>query len=94
MCLIETFAPVILRKQAAKLRKDTGCNRYFSPQELKKSDPAFTLTQTVTRPLAMLVFEPIILFTAIYISLAWSMVFFYFQAYPIIFSGMLRHPRR
>lgn len=36
----------------------------------------------------MLVFEPIILFTAIYISLAWSMVFFYFQAYPIIFGGI------
>lgn len=36
----------------------------------------------------MLVFEPIVLFTAIYISLAWSMVFFYFQAYPIIFEGM------
>ena len=36
----------------------------------------------------MLVFEPIILFTAIYISLAWSMVFFYFQAYPIIFEGI------
>lgn len=36
----------------------------------------------------MLVFEPIILFTAIYISLAWSMVFFYFQAYPIIFKGV------
>lgn len=35
----------------------------------------------------MLIFEPIILFTAIYISLAWSMVFFYFQAYPIIFEG-------
>lgn len=35
----------------------------------------------------MLFFEPIILFTAIFISLAWSMVFFYFQAYPIIFQG-------
>lgn len=35
----------------------------------------------------MLVFEPIVLFTSLYISLAWSMVFFYFQAYPIIFEG-------
>jgi predicted membrane protein len=34
----------------------------------------------------MLVFEPIVLFTGIFISLAWSMVFFYFQAYPIIFQ--------
>ncbi|KAJ5314272.1 uncharacterized protein N7443_001156 [Penicillium atrosanguineum] len=84
----ETFAPVILKKQASKLRKDTGCDRYFSPQELRKADAAFTLTQTITRPLTMLLFEPIILFTAIYISLAWSMVFFYFQAYPIIFEGI------
>jgi hypothetical protein len=83
----ETFAPVLLKKHAKKLRKETGCNRYFAPQELK-SDAAFTLAQTITRPLTMLIFEPIILFTAIYVSLAWSMVFFYFQAYPIIFEGM------
>ncbi|KAJ5359104.1 major facilitator superfamily domain-containing protein [Penicillium cataractarum] len=85
--LSETFTPVLLKKQAKKLRKETGSNRYFAPQELK-SDAAFTLTQTITRPLTMLVFEPIILFTAIYVSLAWAMVFFYFQAYPIIFKGI------
>ena len=71
------------------MRKETKDMRYLSPSELKNSDAAFTFRQTVTRPLTMLVFEPIILFTAIYVSLAWSMVFFYFQAYPIIFKGML-----
>ncbi|KAF3398113.1 Polyamine transporter 3 [Penicillium rolfsii] len=84
--LSETFAPVLLKKQAKRLCKETGRNRYFAPQEIK-SDAAFTLTQTITRPLTMVVFEPIILFTGIYVSLAWSMVFFYFQAYPIIFKG-------
>ncbi|KAJ5166958.1 major facilitator superfamily domain-containing protein [Penicillium canariense] len=84
--LSETFAPVLLKKQARRLRKESGCDRYLAPHELK-SDTAFTLAQIVTRPLTMLVFEPIILFTAIYVSLAWSMVFFYFQAYPIIFEG-------
>ncbi|KAJ5291608.1 MFS multidrug transporter [Penicillium angulare] len=77
--LSETFAPVLLKKQAAKLRKESGSNRYLSPVEVK-SDAAFTLTQTIIRPLTMLAFEPIILFTSIYISLAWSM------AYPIIFE--------
>ena len=77
---------MLLKKQAKKLRKETGRSCYFAPQELK-SDVAFTLAQTITRPLTMLLFEPIILFTAIYVSLAWSMVFFYFQAYPIIFEG-------
>lgn len=86
----ETFAPALIKKEAARLRKESGSNRYFAQQELK-SDDAFTLTQTITRPLTMLVFEPIILFTSIYISLAWSMVFFYFQAYPIIFEGMFTY---
>lgn len=35
----------------------------------------------------MLIFEPIITSTAIYISVAYSLVFFYFQAYPIIYEG-------
>ncbi|KAJ5091591.1 hypothetical protein NUU61_006461 [Penicillium alfredii] len=84
----ETFGPVILKRRAAKLRKTTGCNWYFARQELQREDASFTTTQIITRPLSMLVFEPIILFTAIYISLAYSLVFFYFQAYPIIFKGI------
>lgn len=43
--------------------------------------------QIITRPITMLMFEPIITFTAIYISVAYSLVFFYFQAYPIIFQS-------
>ncbi|KAJ5902006.1 MFS multidrug transporter [Penicillium taxi] len=85
--LSETFSPVLLKKRAAELRKETNSNRYFSSQELKQTDTSFTMTQIATRPLSMLVFEPIVLFTALYIALAWSMVFFYFQAYPIIFEG-------
>jgi hypothetical protein len=43
--------------------------------------------EIITRPIAMLFFEPIITSTSIYIALAYSLVFFYFQAYPIIFGG-------
>jgi hypothetical protein len=43
--------------------------------------------EIITRPITMLITEPIIQSTAIYISLAYSLVFFYFQAYPIIFQG-------
>lgn len=88
--VIETFSPALLKKHSRKLRKETGSDRYIAPQELK-SNAAFTLTQTFTRPLTMLVFEPIVLFTGIFISLAWSMVFFYFQAYPIIFQRECLH---
>lgn len=82
----ETFGPVLLKRQAAKLRKESGTNRYVSRAELK-SDATFSTTQIITRPITMLLFEPIITSTAVYISLAYSLVFFYFQAYPIIFKG-------
>ncbi|KAJ5832113.1 MFS multidrug transporter [Penicillium riverlandense] len=83
----ETFSPVILKKKAAKLRKQTGSNSYFSRQELKNASWRDTMLPILTRPIMMLISEPIILSTAIYISLAYSLVFFFFQAYPIIYEG-------
>ncbi|KAJ5247482.1 major facilitator superfamily domain-containing protein, partial [Penicillium chermesinum] len=83
----ETFAPALLKNQAKKLRKVTGNNHYVAPQERTECDHAFSMRETITRPLTMLLFEPIVLFISLDISLAWSMVYFYFQAYPIIFEG-------
>jgi hypothetical protein len=79
---------VILKKKAAELRKQTGSNFYFSRQELKNASWWDTMFPILTRPIMMLISEPIILSTAIYISLAYSLVFFFFQAYPIIYEGM------
>ncbi|GAM34044.1 hypothetical protein TCE0_015r01373 [Talaromyces pinophilus] len=83
----ETFGPALLKQQASKLRKKGGSNRYFSRAELR-SDSTFSTTQLIVRPITMLIFEPIILSTTVYISIAYSLVFFYFQAYPIIFEGI------
>ncbi|KAJ5940996.1 MFS multidrug transporter [Penicillium verrucosum] len=83
----ETFGPALLKRQAVKLRKDSGSNRYFSRQELNL-DSRFTPMEIITRPITMLFFEPIITSTSFYIAIAYSLVFFYFQAYPIIFGGV------
>ncbi|KAF7588707.1 hypothetical protein BBP40_005308 [Aspergillus hancockii] len=87
MFLSETFGPAILKKQAARLQTESGCNSYLTRQDLPNGSFRYSTTQTITRPITMLFFEPIISFTALYISLAYSLVFFYFQAYPIIFEG-------
>lgn len=83
---------MILKKKAAKLRKQTGSNSYFSRQELKNASWWDTMLPILTRPITMLISEPIILSTAIYISLSYSLVFFFFQAYPIIYEGMYQLP--
>ncbi|KAE8353838.1 major facilitator superfamily domain-containing protein [Aspergillus coremiiformis] len=88
MFMSETFAPVILKQEAARLRRESGCNSYVTRQALQHGSSRHSITQIITRPITMLLFEPIILSTALYISLAYSLVFFCFQAYPIIFQGI------
>jgi len=45
-------------------------------------------TVTLTRPLRMLFFELIVAATSLYLSLAYSIFYMYFEAYPIVFQGI------
>ncbi|KAJ5756917.1 uncharacterized protein N7511_007099 [Penicillium nucicola] len=46
------------------------------------------LVKTLTRPLYMIFYEPIITFTCLYLSFASAIFFMYFEAYPLIFQGI------
>ena len=51
LCLPETYAPVILKRKAAKLRKDTGDDRYWHPHEQEKLDIHTAVNKHLARPL-------------------------------------------
>lgn len=87
MLLPETYGPVILKKRARRLRKETGNPSIFAPIELEKKGAKQILTITLTRPLRMLVFEAIVLFTSLYLAFAYAIFYMFFEAYPIIFEG-------
>ena len=57
----ETYAPVLLRRRAEKLRKESGDERYMSRFCYKDGEgDLWTLLRTnLTRPLVMLLTEPI-----------------------------------
>ncbi|KAH3938566.1 hypothetical protein HBI24_227890 [Parastagonospora nodorum] len=63
----ETFAPTILARRAAKLRKDTGDARYYTEHEraMASRSVASVLSQALTRPLRLLLFHPIIQINAL-----------------------------
>lgn len=46
----ETFAPVLLRKRAEKLRKETGIKDYTTEQELFQKPFSELLVETLVRP--------------------------------------------
>lgn len=58
----ETLAPIILRRKAAKLRKETGDPNYRTLEELERLPLSETLKIALVRPIVMLLTEPIVMF--------------------------------
>ena len=88
LLLPETYGPVILKKRARKIRRETGNMSTFAPIELEKKGTKQMMTVTLTRPLRMFFFEPIVLFTCLYLSLAYGIYYLFYEAYPLIFQGV------
>jgi MFS family permease len=66
----ETYGPTILKHRAQRLRKETGDESIVAPIELEKTDFGHIVTVVLTRPLRMICFEPLVLFTCLYLSYA------------------------
>lgn len=50
ICLPETYHPVLLKREARRLRKETGDERYWHPQEQEKISIDNILTKYIGRP--------------------------------------------
>jgi hypothetical protein len=83
----ETYAPALLRSKAAKKRKETGDDRWYSRYDDKKKFWPL-LRENLIRPLSMSVKEPICIFWNVYIALVYGVLYLSFVAYPIVFSEL------
>lgn len=68
----ETYAPVILKRRARRMRKETGDQGICAPIELEKKGAKQMLTVTLLRPLKMLFTEAVVGFTCLYLALAYA----------------------
>ncbi|TFK19031.1 spermine transporter [Coprinopsis marcescibilis] len=82
----ETLAPVILRRKAEKLRKETGDSTYQTLEELERLPFNQTLQIALVRPFVVLFTEPIVIFMSIYLSFVYSLLYLMFFAFPIAFT--------
>ncbi|CAL9734544.1 fluconazole resistance protein 1 [Monosporozyma servazzii] len=89
-CFPETSHANILSRRASRLRKQTGDNRYYTAQEKidDSIEPKDFIIKTVTRPIMMMVKEPIVLAFNLYISLCYGAFYLFFEAFPIVFVGI------
>lgn len=77
----ETFGPVLLRRKAERLRKETGDKAIVAPAELENNDFWQVCVVVLTRPIRMFLFEAIVLCCCLYLSLAYGI--FYSKRCPL-----------
>ncbi|KAL0940345.1 Polyamine transporter 3 [Colletotrichum truncatum] len=88
--LPETYAPILLTRRARKIRKSDPslASTVVAPRELESTDFKQLATVVLTRPVRMLLFEPIVSCSCAYLALVYTIFYMSFQAFPIIFQKL------
>ncbi|KAF2093859.1 MFS general substrate transporter [Rhizodiscina lignyota] len=85
-CMPEIYAPVLLKRKAQRLRKETGNESYWHPHESVKVDIKSIITKHFARPLKMLLTEPIVTCIATYASFVFTVLYMTLQIFPIVYE--------
>ncbi|PWY72989.1 putative bicyclomycin resistance protein [Aspergillus heteromorphus CBS 117.55] len=86
--LKETYAPCLLTARAAALRRQTSNWAIHAKQEEVEVDLKELAQKYITRPLRMLLTEPIILVISLYMSFIYGLVYALLEAYPYVFESV------
>lgn len=84
--LEETYPPVVLVQKASELRRRTLNWGIHSKQEEIEVDLRELVTKNFSRPLRLLVTEPIVLLLSIYMAFIYGLLYLFLTAYPIVFQ--------
>ncbi|KAK2612093.1 hypothetical protein QQS21_001822 [Conoideocrella luteorostrata] len=81
----ETYAPKILKRKTARMRKQLDDPRYWCQYDQKIST-LHLLKVNLSRPFILFASEPILWFMNFWISIIYGILYLCFVAYPVVFS--------
>jgi multidrug resistance protein len=87
----ETYAPIILKRRAARLRTQTGNINIITEQEKVKLTLRNIIRTSLIRPITMILTEPVLDLMCMYIVLIYAMLYAFFFAYPVIFGEVYNY---
>jgi len=85
--LPETYGPVLLAQKAKKLRHERMIWAIHARQEEKEISFKTIFEVYLSRPLKMLVLEPMIFLLTLYVSFVYGVVYLLFSAFPLAYQG-------
>ena len=85
--LPETYGKTLLYRKAKRLRALTGNQNITSQGEIENSKLTISelAIDTLWRPIEISILEPVVLLINLYIALVYSILYLWFEAYPIVF---------
>ncbi|KAL4896269.1 major facilitator superfamily domain-containing protein [Aspergillus ambiguus] len=84
----ETYHPVLLRRKAQKLRKETGEERWQAPIEKLDRSVAQTVLRSIYRPVLLLTLEPMCLNLCIFSAILLGILYLFFGAFQLVFQNV------
>lgn len=81
----ETYHPVLLRHKAAKLRKETGNEKWKAPIEVMQRSIPQTILRSCYRPFLLLTLEPMVLNLCLFSAILLGVLYLFFGAFEIVF---------
>lgn len=84
--LEESYPPIVLVQKAEVLRRRTKNWGIHAKQEEIEVDFRELVTKNFSRPLRLLVTEPIVLLLSIYMAFIYGLLYLFLTAYPIVFQ--------
>lgn len=83
----ESFGKTILYRKSIRLRAVTGHENITSEGELenRKMTTSEIILDLLWRPIEVMIFAPVVLLINIYIALAYSIMYLWFEVYPEVF---------
>ncbi|KAL8946740.1 MAG: hypothetical protein Q9222_006906 [Ikaeria aurantiellina] len=84
--LPELYSPVLLKRRAVRLRKTTGNQAYWHPHENVKLDFRSIVTKQISRPMRMLITEPMVQCITLYASFVYGILYLTLEVFPIVFQ--------
>ncbi|KAG7896533.1 hypothetical protein KL905_004515 [Ogataea polymorpha] len=87
----ETYAPVILKRRAKRLRKETGNPKIMTEQEAVGMSLKELIQTCLYRPLMFALTEPVLDLMCFYVCLIYSLLYAFFFAYPAVFGKLYNY---
>ncbi|EIW74976.1 MFS general substrate transporter [Coniophora puteana RWD-64-598 SS2] len=82
----ETYVPVILKRKAARMRKETGNDKYYAPLDRRNQSLLREIVVSCYRPFELMIYERMALLLNTWTALLLGILYLTFQAFPYIFE--------